>query len=388
MNKTRITMHIVPKEIWKPREHSMGDIFPFAEDALAIERRIKKGVNLNNERMRYQLCCIRIQKAVLNMEKNENVSLGRDYYDLLHMLYDSFPAEVGDCRLLTCFFPPEKVKVHLYAFTKLITNAGFKEHEDIKTRIGFFEKAASIEAGVVETSEFLTEESEERGVVPPTIKGITGRHSRHVYREEDRLSEEKRAAMLEIFKTQIHEGIKNGGEINFSNQPHSIIAEALNEFVYKNSPDDSENSIRVIYMDGSEGKPFPIRCLTRPADLGDNKNVHALEASLISMRHLEMDEKVDFAWFRNSKVSVARPFAETEAYCTERTMEVLREIGDKELYLHLYQTGLETAVVGFYRGLVQVLRERRNNPVSNPLQVIPYYFNGKENMYKPGRPWA
>ena len=388
MNKSRITMHILPKQIWKPREDSMGDIFPFVEDALAIERRIKKGVNLNNERMRYQLCCIRIQKAVLNMAGNKKISLGRDYYDLLHMLYDSFPAEVGNCRLLACFFPPEEVKAQLHAFTKLITNAGFKEHEDIKTRIEFFEKAASIEAGVVETPEFLTEESEEREIEVLTIKGITGRHSRPVYREEDRLSEEKRAAMLEIFKTQIHEGIKNGGEVNFSNQPHSIIAEALNEFVYKDSPDDSEKSIRVIYMDGSEGEPFPIRCLTRPVDLIVDENEHALEASLISMRHLEMDEKVDFAWFRNSKVSVARPFAETDAYCTERTMEVLREIGDDELHLHLYQTGLETAVVGFYRGLVQVLRERRNNSVSNPLQVIPYYFNGKENIYKPGRIWV
>ena len=102
-------MHIVPKEIWKPREDSMGDIFPFVEDALAIERRIKKGVNLTNERMRYQLCCSRIQKAVLGMGDNETVSLSQSYYDVLHSLYDSFPAAVGNCRLTACFFPPEKV---------------------------------------------------------------------------------------------------------------------------------------------------------------------------------------------------------------------------------------------------------------------------------------
>ena len=105
------------------------------------------------------------------------------------------------------------------------------------------------------------------------------------------------------------------------------------------------------------------------------------------MRHLDMDEKVDFAWLRNRKVSVARAFADTDAYCTERTIELLREVENKGLCLHLYQTGLETAVVGFYRGLVRVLKDRRNDSNALPLRVVPYYFSGKDGLYKPGRTW-
>jgi hypothetical protein len=388
MNATRLTMHIVPKEMWSPDEVSMSDIFPFVEDAAAIERRIPKGVNLTNERMRYQLCCSRIQKAVLGMEEHETVVLSWGYYDILLAIYNGFPVEARNSRLTACFFPPDAVQAHLAAFIRLAAEAGFQEYKDVKKRIEVFQKAASIQAGVVETPEYLGEASDEGEVDMPEIREAAGKHPHPVLREEDRLSKEERAEMLELFKAQISEAIEHGGAVNFSNQPHFIIADALNDFVYKTDPDDSEKFVRVIYMDGSEAAPFPIWCLTRLADSNLDEEVHPIKAALISMRHVAMDETVDFAWFRNSKVSVARPFAETDAYCTEKTMELLHEIEDQAMHLHLYQTGLETAVVGFYRGLVQVLKDRRNSDKPPLLQVVPYYYVREEDAYRTGQPWA
>ena len=53
----------------------------------------------------------------------------------------------------------------------------------------------------------------------------------------------------------------------------------------------------------------------------------------------------------------------------------------------LYQTGLETAVVGFYRGLVKVIKALRNSQDAPVIRVVPYYFDRKDNDYKPGSVW-
>ena len=208
------------------------------------------------------------------------------------------------------------------------------------------------------------------------------------YQADDELSKEEHQKLLDILRSKIEKALKTNGEVNFSNQPHSVIADVLNEFVYKSDPNEPEKHIRVIYMDGSEAEPFPLRCLATPPKYPEpGMELTPLKTSLISMRHLEMDERVDFAWFRNRMVSVARPFAETDAYCTERTMELLDGINDQWLHIHLYQTGLETAVVGFYRGLVKVLKTLRNDRDAPAIRVEPFYFNRKDNDYRPGRVW-
>jgi len=389
MNRTKLVLHLVPREFWKSQEDSMVDISPFVEDAFAIERRITKGVNLSNERMRYQLCCKRIQEAVSGMVPvKEKMVLRQSYYNLLHILFTKFSAQAAQGRLAACFFPPDMIEEHLNAFKSITTQAGLDGHEDIMKRMEFFNKAIYQKAGVVEIADFLAPGETEKSEGEVSLTGVVPLEAlQPVYEEEDELTEEKRETLLEIFKSQIQKALDNGGEVNFSNQPHYVIADALNEFVYNDGPDEPEKTIRVVYMDGSEAEPFPLRCLTRPTDLDSSEDVPALKASLISMRHLKMDEKVHFAWFRNSKVSVSRSFAETDAYCTERTIELLSEMENKEFHLDLYQTGLETAVIGFYRGLVRVLKERRKAPKAPPLCVVPYYLVRGDD-YRPGQPWA
>jgi len=389
MNPTILNLYLVPGNFWEERSDAAAAIAEFVDDALAIERRIQKGIDLENERMRYQLCCRRIQEFVKHMGSEwDSEILGQGYFDFMQYLYAKFPAEMTRNRLAACFFPPTKISAQIVDFKRLIQKAGLENNDEIKKRVAFFEKVCKENAGAVEIADFLvpgeTESTkDEVAITLPLLPEIrsTG------YEWGDELSKEEVASLLNILKSRIQKALESGGEINFSNQPHMVVADALNEFVYKEKPDEPEKLIRVVYMDGSESEPFFLRCLTKPNDLNTGQDLPIVKAALISMRHLEMDEKIDFAWFRNRKVSVARPFAETDSYCTARTMELLKKIENKALHLHLYQTGLETAVVGFYRGLVRVLKERRKRSETPPLRVVPYYYSSGDGQYKPGRTW-
>lgn len=405
MNKSGLTLYMAPRKFWEQQQDPATDIFEFYMDALGIERRIKKEVNLINERMRYQLCCRRIQEAVLRMNlETEKTTLKDSYFDVLRFLYDKFPSEVIQARLTSCFFLPDElskhnggvdqlvkpaeVAEHLNWANRLLTQAGLNNNEIIK-RLSFFTKASSEGAGIIEIADFLMPcEEDKSDTFTYQIKSDSDSTLFTEYQADDELSKEEHQKLLDILRSKIEKSLKTSGEVNFSNQPHSVIADALNEFVYKNDPDEPEKHIRVIYMDGSEAEPFPLRCLATPLKYPEpGMELTPLKTSLISMRHLKMDERVDFAWFRNRMVSVARPFAETDAYCTERTMELLDGITDEGLYIHLYQTGLETAVVGFYRGLVKVLKTLRNDRDAPAIRVEPFYFNRKDNDYRPGRVW-
>jgi hypothetical protein len=143
----------------------------------------------------------------------------------------------------------------------------------------------------------------------------------------------------------------------------------------------------VVYADGSEAAPFPLCGLT-PAGSETRKENGAIviRASLVSMRHPEMDERVDFCWFRNRKVSAARPAAEMDAACADETAVLLAGLAIREVELHIYQTGLEPAVVGFYRGLVRHLRNRCSRNAALGFRVIPFYYRG--GSYCSGSVWS
>ena len=391
MKETTLVLYMVPRRFWEERDDAPLNMAPFVEDALVIERRIGKGVNLANERMRYALCCRRIQDAVFRTgDSTEKAVLGQGYYDILHGIFARFPAATTQSRVLACFFPPEHVLAHLDRFKALTERGGFSGQKDVRKRAAFFEKASAQGAGVVEVSDFLVggKDHVTAEVVPcPAPKAAKPMPGR--YKGQDQLSEETRQDMLQALKSQIGKAAKTGGEVNFSNQPHFVIADALNAFVYKDDSGQSEDMIRVVYMDGSEASPFPLRCLVRsPEETRQSASgLPILRAALISMRHLAMDEQVDFCWFRNRKVSVPHPFAEIDAYCTDHTMELLKAIPDHGLQIDLYQTGLETAVVGFYRGLVLALKERRMDPHAAPLRVVPRYYGGTGGEYGQGETW-
>jgi hypothetical protein len=78
-----------------------------------------------------------------------------------------------------------------------------------------------------------------------------------------------------------------------------------------------------------------------------------LRFALLSIRHTEMDAVVHGAWLRNAEVSRPMPAAQTDDLVYEISRTQLLELtsgGSRRVRIHLYQTGLETAVVGFYKG--------------------------------------
>ena len=110
-----------------------------------------------------------------------------------------------------------------------------------------------------------------------------------------------------------------------------------------------------------------------------------LKVALLSMRHLSMDQDVDMAWFRNREVSKARAFGETDQFCYEYTKKLLIQSRDEGiLKLLLYQTGLQPAVIGFYRALTEELLYRSNHFPS--LEVTPNFYISKSS-YKQGLSW-
>ena len=138
--------------------------------------------------------------------------------------------------------------------------------------------------------------------------------------------------------------------------------------------------LRVVYADGSEAEPFPLFCLPR-AGAGSKNSVSPLRVALMSMRHLELDSEIDFCWFRNREVSRTWTLAETDSFCFDATREQLRDslaLGD--LAMHLYHTGFEPAVLGFYRGLVHTLLALKQKPQSPSLSITPYYLRDGQKL--------
>lgn len=391
MSGKRIIMWQVPKEHWQGRDNRETAISPFVRDALDIERRLPKGVNLANERMRYQLCCRRIQNAVLQDRlASEHESLDEEIFTLLWNLSAKAQPALTKSRLAACFFPPELMERAVAGMEALVVE--FKENKTVagastlERRLQFFENALAKAAGVVETFDFLVEKVEASALLSPDAISTqsTASQANEMQAQVDCPPGEGSSAYNNLL-ADIEQAICIGGAINFSNQPHPVVTEVLNKIAY--AEDGRKPAmVRVVYLDGTEAAPFPVRCLQRKTTDSLHGEFLQLRASLVSMRHLEMDARVDLAWFRNRQVSSGGSFSEVDAFCTEQTMDLLRGMPpDQKVALEMYQTGLETAVVGFYRGLVRFFLEREYGP---SFQVLPRYFNGKTGDYEVGTPWA
>jgi len=180
--------------------------------------------------------------------------------------------------------------------------------------------------------------------------------------------------------------------INPSGVNNRIITQTFREFVI-GSPDKRVDA-PVSYRDGSRARyAFPLRCLPL-ADVTPSTKDLTLHLALLSIRHTEMDPVVDGAWLRNAEVSRPRPAAQTDDFVYETSraqLNYLTENGRKSLLLYIYQTGLDTAIVGFYRAVVMHLLE---HPYS--LSVVPMFFTAprqqsglvREAPFRRGRSWT
>lgn len=179
------------------------------------------------------------------------------------------------------------------------------------------------------------------------------------------------------------------GVVDFSGQPHNAITEALHAFAYTEQREAQEPLyIQVHYGAGSQADPFPLCCLPKRKQyqLAHLTAVKPIRASLISMRHLEMDAHVYMAWLLNQQVAQLPTLTKVDEFSYLQTRSQLREALAVGPYkLHLYQTGFQPAVVGFFRALVEELLSRANEFPA--LEVVPYYFARDKGYYRPGKAW-
>ena len=185
------------------------------------------------------------------------------------------------------------------------------------------------------------------------------------------------AALLDA---QLRAALEGDQPVVPSGVPNHVLTEGLRRYAERANVTRARPA-RVVYRDGSEAAPFPLGALdaagTAPSSEPD------LRCALISLRHPEMDPLVDFAWIRNRVASQVRPAAETDRLVHEHSRERLAALRQYRsgAVLEVFQTGLEPAIVGFYRALAEHLAEHPGSIV-----VRPRYFEGGVR-YGHGAPW-
>jgi len=197
----------------------------------------------------------------------------------------------------------------------------------------------------------------------------------------------KRQAQVERLETQLSATLAGepGAGIRPSGVPNTILTKTLREYVDATHGDDPVNA-PVLYRDGSKGEAFPLNCLRLRDDAPESPRVRRFV--LLSIRHMDADVVVDGAWLRNTLISLPRPAALTDAVATEQSkLQLDRLCREGPVRIHLYQTGLDSAIVGLYRAVVhRLMREPKS------LSVVPYFFRegrgGSRDAYEPGKPWA
>ena len=180
------------------------------------------------------------------------------------------------------------------------------------------------------------------------------------------------------FKEQLgraitHPGADRSSVLSPSGIHNRVLTEVLRSFVDREG--ESEVAVPVVYRDGSKAQdPFRFRSLDLIDQLCDPTHVDLdLRLTLLSIRHTEMDPVVDGAWLRNSEVSRPRPAAETDDFVYQtscKQLDALTGGGSLKVRLHIFQTGLETAVVGFFRAVVDFLSRHPGK-----LEVVPMFYS-------------
>lgn len=194
-------------------------------------------------------------------------------------------------------------------------------------------------------------------------------------------SRNRRGAESERFETQIQRALA-GKDVTASINPSAIsnrvLTETLRRYVHA-GPGDVRQDVPVTYRDGSTADSFPFHALT----LSDAppRGLPVLRFTLLSVRHVEMDEIVDGAWFRNARISLNRPAGLTDADAFEISLKQLAQMREKgPMVIEMFQTGLQPAVMGFYRAVVHALIDHPGS-----IHVVPMFFVGEG--YEEGSPW-
>ena len=424
----------IPADLWTPwqstdRPPAEDDLFrQLLSDVQALTRRINNRVNLENERSRY-LCCTAQIEAILLRRITEATTaaricprycrIGGEYFDFLAYVLRggtlaggtkdgsrpvtagatvtagpaAFPNDtcfqVVPASLGTSIFPPGDL-ASLFDEVKRYLDRKRDWPEPIRRvvecRQRFIRRAIGARCGLVEIQQVLDNELPRTAIAVPlqpiaASATISSSTPAPVPIVKEPLTASRRMQMVYRLQNDITEALTSGSTVNMSNQPHEVSTEVLSQFVRKLSDSDPDCLIRIIYADGSEARPFPVRVLPVKSPTG-NSDV-TLKVALMSMRHLQLDKLVDFAWYRNVEVSQARALAESDDFCFEYSLQQLRLLASafkgRHVTISMYHTGFEPASVGFYRALTAALMKSCQygvdwTPATPWIRVLPHYL--------------
>lgn len=189
---------------------------------------------------------------------------------------------------------------------------------------------------------------------------------------------------IQLLVKEMHEGIQRNRPVDLSTPPHREITEALHRLVYEQG---DPAQLRVIYNDGTRGKPFPVRELRLPDSGLLWKPGRLINIGTLTFRHVDYDNLVDIYLIRDRETrSWTNARVELEAY--QRMTEILADpVLAAESYIAIYQTGLEPLVVGMYRALVNHLKYRNQNDLAQ-LYVQPVFFIADHQSPATGQLWG
>lgn len=161
------------------------------------------------------------------------------------------------------------------------------------------------------------------------------------------------------------------GFVNLSKPKHAVTTPCLWEVAYDSAFSGKHLDVR--WSDGSSTR-FPCGVLAATPETSAPKV--RLRLGLMSFRHPELDYLVDLYACRNRELAILKSMAAEEEYSFSRAREILLDPALQEAVVEVYHTGLEPMVVGFYRGVISSLAERKTRGLPRNLLVQPMFYAG------------
>ncbi|MCW3129369.1 MAG: hypothetical protein N2V75_04630 [Methanophagales archaeon] len=355
------------------------DLASAVEDAIDAGRRIRKKIDVKRQRKRFSVACSRIEEIAVQNLRNERIELEGD-------AADNFVEALRDDDGITYPFVPS---ADLPKFLKRLRGGALASLKKIQGGIIIlllpYEKL-SYSHRVIKAVPTPAKPSSEPQISLPELD------TKRKYLSDWQL--------VEMAHHQIQEALISNHPLNASYIPHEVFTEVIRCYLYCKNESISfwqrfmrrltfllgqwhpppPVMLRIAYSDGSEGKPFPMLYLSkklRPAGLP------IMKAGLMSMRHSEsLDPLVDVYLLRNKDIDSRDTFAEQDSIAYDKALGFLSDVLSlkERVELHLYHTGLEPAVVGTYRAVVEMLHKYRGQ-----LVVVPVFI--REDGYQEAEAW-
>jgi hypothetical protein len=409
------TLVAVPAAAWGgTAPPHLAPLVPLFRDLGVCDRRLPKRVDVAGERERMasvqataRATVLSLEAAVRNgreftdvLQRNRlpAVTVGAGYFDLVqewHRRGEAVGLEAAG-RLGSAVVPPIVLADHRRAFEAAAYQLAMNRDPAVRARAVFLGWAAAAGCGLIERTDPFAGVSGVRrddGRLAPTLppwfafwhrvwvkrppavaaRKASGPADWELY---DSNRDDPKAQITQRLTRNIERAMEAGDPVPITNVRHEDITRVFHRFVVGGRA----AAVRVLYADGSEARPFRFGRLGRADPWSPTRVLHV---GLISVRHFEIDPQADEYWFRNAEVPSKVSQAEADEWCYQATVSRLAALKlaypGERLEVRLYHTGLESAVIGFYRAVVDELIAARGprrwlrRPPADWLRVVPIF---------------